>query len=310
MFSEIVGHHNIRVNFLNTVGKPGAFIFHGPPSVGKRTIAFEIAKKDLCVEGRLDNCSCRSCKIFKGDHPDFLFLGGRGKILVEDIDKLIGFTLRSSLLSPTKVIVVDNIDKASIEASNRILKILEESKYSFFLISANYYNVLSTIRSRCISTKFDNLSSEDISNILFKKMGFDLPSSRVLGWVGASCSVDIFANAGSYLKHRELACEFIQNIKDILSSLDFIEKIEDTGIFSDMLILVLTDILFLKNGISDIINADKRDLLQKVSKGLNDKALVSSLGLLTQIKKNLNLNLDLSFVLKRMLIKIHPIISL
>jgi hypothetical protein len=160
--------------------------------------------------------------------------------------------------------------------------------------------------------RFGSLSSEDISNILFKKLGFDLPSSRVLGWIGTSTSVDIFAHAGFYLKHRDMACDFVSNIRNLLSSMDFVDKVEgeNVGIFSDMVILILTDILLLKNGINEIINSDKRDVLQKISKGLNDKALVSSLGYLTQVKKNSHLNVNLKFSLKSMLIKTHPMLSL
>jgi DNA polymerase-3 subunit delta' len=312
VFSKIIGHNSIRDTLSNLVGKPGSFLFYGPPSVGKKTVALEIAKNTLCVSNREDNCSCKSCRIFPQDHPDFLLLGDKGKVLVDDVDNLLFFNSRSPLVSSTKIVVIDSVENSSKEASNRLLKTLEESPFSFFLITTEVSCVLPTIVSRCFKVKFEPLLAEEISNILFTKFGFDAPSSRALGWIGSATSIDIFLNAGVCLKYRDMACDFIMTIRDLLRSLDFVERVETAhlGIFCDMLVTVLTDVLFLKNGINDIINADKRDILQKVAKVLNDRAVVTSLGFLTQVKRNAHLNINLGLSLKSMLIKVNPILSL
>jgi DNA polymerase III subunit delta' len=293
------------------IDKSGSFLFHGPPSVGKKTIANTIAQYDLCVDGKKDDCTCRSCKIIQQGHPDLLQIGKNGKVLVEDVDALIAFSERAPLISKTKVAVIDFVEKASSEAANRLLKILEESFFTFFLISSDLSRVLPTVASRCFKVKFESLSSDEVANILLKRFGFDALSARTLGWIGSSLAIDIFSNAGTCLKYRDMACEFILTIRDLLKSLDFIERIEpaNLGIFCDMVVMVLTDILLLKNGIDNIINADKRDVLQKISKTLNDVAVVTSLNFLTQVKKNSYLNVNLALSLKSALIKVHPMLN-
>lgn len=293
------------------IDKSGTFLFYGPPSVGKRTIANTIAQYDLCVDKKDDDCTCKSCRIVQQGHPDLLQIGKNGKVLVDDIDALIAFSERAPLISNTKVAVIDSVENASPEAANRLLKTLEESSFTFFLISSDLSRVLPTVASRCFKVKFESLSSEELANILSKRFGFDALSARTLGWIGSSLAIDIFSNAGSCLKYRDMACEFILTIRDLLKSLDFIERVEtaNLGIFCDMVVMVLTDVLLLKNGIDNIINADKRDVLQKVSKTLNDVAVVTSLNFLTQVKKNAYLGVYLGTALKSTLIKVHPMLN-
>jgi hypothetical protein len=307
-FLNIIGHDLIKPHLQSIIDRSGTFLFYGPPSIGKRTIAFEIAKYNLCDDSKSDGCQCKSCKIFNSGHPDFLSLGSNGKVLVDDIDTLIEFSYRAPLISKTKVIVVDFVENASIEAANRLLKVLEESSFTYFFITSNQSKVLPTISGRCFKIKFDAISSEDVSNILMKKFGYDPPVARTLGWVGASSSIDIFSNAGIILKHRDMAFDFILNIKDLLSSLDFIDKIDQAylSVFCDMVILIMTDMLLLKNNIDSIVNADKRDVIQKVSKVLSEKSLILSLSFITQVKKNSYLNVNLNTALKSILIKIQP----
>jgi hypothetical protein len=64
--------------------------------------------------------------------------------------------------------------------------------------------------------------------------------------------------------------------------------------------------LLLKNNIDSIVNADKRDVIQKVSKVLSEKSLILSLSFITQVKKNSYLNVNLNTALKSTLIKIQP----
>lgn len=311
MLSSIIGHEAQKPGLLNLVGRAGCFLFSGPPSIGKRTVALEISRRNLCLGSKEDGCTCRSCKIFGGDHPDLLCLGSQ-KLLVEDVDRLMIFNSRAPLISGTKISIIDNAERMTPESANRLLKTLEESPYTFFLISSDPGGLLPTIRSRCQAAIFSPLSQEDVTNILFQKFGFEPTKARVLGWIGVGSSADIFSKAGLYLKYRDMACDFLQNIRDLLSSLDFIDKIApaELGIFVDMVITVMTDVLLLKNKVEGIVNCDKRDTLVKLSAGFKDKALVSALGYMTQVRKQDYLNISLVSSLKNCLIKAHPILSL
>src|SRR5439155_27285427 len=77
--------HDALVQAFDRVVRRGrlahAYLFTGPPGVGKRLFADELAKALLCEdprEGRLEACDrCPACLQFSaGTHPD-LFVAGR-----------------------------------------------------------------------------------------------------------------------------------------------------------------------------------------------------------------------------------------
>jgi DNA polymerase-3 subunit delta' len=309
MFLNIFGHNPLRSSLSSIVGKQGVYLFYGPPSVGKRTIAQELATYFLCKDKKDEGCVCGSCQSISAGHPDFLCVGQDGKLKVGDVDRVIEFASFSPLVSKTKVIIIDGVDRASPEAANRLLKILEESSYTFFLISSNNYSILPTVISRCLKIKFGPLSQEDLANVLWKKFGFDLPKARVIGWLGAGSSVDVFSNAGLYLKYRDMSFELL-GLSDLLDALDFIEKVDskELTIFVDILIMTLTDILLSKKGIEDIVNSDRRDDVLKIAKVFSEKGLILSLSFLSQVKKDAQLNVNLGLIFKTTLIKIFPML--
>lgn len=300
-------------NLVSEKNQTGTFLFHGPPSVGKRTVAFETCRYLLCLENKSDSCDCRSCRHFNDRHPDFLYVGQDG-IRVADADLILDFCSKMPFLSNKKTIVLDNADDISWEAANRLLKTIEEppDNFCFFIITSNPQVLLPTILSRCIKYEFGMLSQEDVVNILWQKLGYDPPKARVLGWISSGSTIDIFSQAGTYLKLRDMAHEFISNIRrrDVIGSMDYIDKIErsNLNIFVDMIVLILTDIMFIQNNVTDIANVDLKDGLESMSKTFNPKMLVAATSIFSQAKKNAHLNINLNLNLKNILIKTYPLL--
>ena len=317
MFSNVIGHGPILEQLSTLIQEKnpaGTFLFHGPPSVGKKTVALEASKYLLCQE-KTDDCSCESCRRLWDEHPDFLFVGKEGKIKVEEVGNFQNFVSKGPFLSDRKIAVFDNLDNITWEASNKLLKTFEDptDNFSFFLISSNPSSIIPTIRSRCMSYEFSGLKQEDISNVIFKKMGFEMAKARILGWIGSGGHSDIFAQAGTYLSARDYALEFLQMLdnKDIISWLDYVDKIESNtmGIFIDMIVLLFTDMILIKKGIERIINNDMREQLDKVSKRFDEMSFILSTNFLSSVKRYAYLNVDLKMNLKNCLIKIYPFFS-
>lgn len=314
MLSSIIGHEQLkeRLSIRLKEHPAGVFLLCGRPSVGKRTTAFEAAKYILCENKSEEKCSCLSCKRFKLEHPDFLCVGRQEKIKVRDVDSIIKFSSTAPLISDYKVIILDNAHEITPEAANRLLKILEEPppNFSFFLISSNPQLIISTVLSRCIKYEFGNLNREELTTIINKKLGFSPKKSEVLGLLAVDSSLDVFKHAGHYLKYRKLAVELLAGIKKrpLIDSLDCVDKVEkeDLPIFTDMIVLLLTDFLLLKNNILDITNKDMEEDLVKIAKDINDKALIAVVGMYSQIKRYLYLNINLNLYLKNAVIKSHP----
>jgi len=310
----VIGHEQVKRKLYHRLSKSssGTFLFYGPPSVGKRTTAFEIAKRILCLTGSWDDdCFCASCRKFDS-HPDFICTGRTEKIRVDDIDTILDFSQTAPFLSNKKVIILDNADVISIEAANRLLKILEEppKDFSFILVSSYPQGIISTILSRCVKYEFGSLSREDLTNILWKKMGFGLPEARILGWVASNSSLDVFSNAGKCLQYKALSFDLVSGLKkkSLLDLLELMDKIEgsDFEIFINMVIVILTDLLLIKNKINSIVNEDILEELKSLSEALKDKSLMWAISIFNQIKKYGYLNINYAQASKNALIKIYP----
>lgn len=314
MLSSVIGHEQLKEKLSIRLKEhpAGVFLFCGPASIGKRTTAFEASKFILCENKSEEKCSCQSCNRFKLEHPDFLCVGQHEKIKVRDVDAIINFSSTAPLISDYKVIVLDNVHEITPEAANRLLKILEEPppNFTFFLVTSNPQFLTPTVLSRCIKYDFGNLSREELTTIIKKKLGFSSKKSEVLGLLAAGSSLDVFKHAGHYLKYRKMAVELLAGIKKrpLIDSVDYVDKIEkeDLPIFTDMIVLLLTDFLLLKNNIPDLTNKDMEEDLVKIVKDINDKALIVVVGMYSQIKRYLYLNINLNLYLKNAVIKSHP----
>jgi DNA polymerase-3 subunit delta' len=317
MFSSVIGQDQVKEKLIPIIsGDPtGTYLFYGPANVGKRTMAFEVAKTILCNKKTEDECSCRSCKKFNNDHPDFLCIGWHEKIKVADIDALLEFSSLTPLLSKNKIVVIDNAENITWEASNKLLKVLEEPPlgFVFILVSCNPDAIIPTILSRCIKYEFKSLSKGNFINIVHEKLGFEMDKALILGGIASEASMDIFSKAGQYLKYRDMAFNFVSGIKKdgLLTALDCVDKIDksDVYIFSDMLLLILTDILLIQNNIQTISNSDKLKEIEKIGEPLNGKALLGVVSILSQIKRDMYLNVNMPLVLKNAIIKIFPLIT-
>jgi DNA polymerase-3 subunit delta' len=314
MLESVIGHGELKGRLSIRLEKSpvGTYLFHGPPSTGKRTTAFAAAKHILCDVKSGDECSCRSCKKFD-DHPDFLCVGRHEKIKVADVERILDFSTTTPFLSKYKIIILDNAHNITWEAANRLLKLLEEPppNYAFFLVSENPQAIIPTIISRCIKFEFNCLSQEDLADIICTKLGFDPHEAEMLGGIAAETSMDIFSNAGKYLKFRLMSMEFLSSMKrrQLIDSLDYIDKIEktDLSIFCDLLLMVLTDVTLVKNGITDITNNDMIEEITKVSDDVNGKALIAIVSLFSQLKRYHYLNINLNLNIKNTLIKSYPL---
>lgn len=155
-----------------------AYLFYGPESVGKKRTALEFAKALNCApSGPQSACGeCPSCrKIELGQHPDVFLLEPTKKASsrdvsisideIRDLQKKLGFTPYEGRY---KVAVIDGVEKMNLQACNAFLKTLEEPPAStvLILVTANPYQMLPTIISRCQGVRFHPLPQEALRAIL------------------------------------------------------------------------------------------------------------------------------------------------
>ncbi|MCS7187777.1 MAG: hypothetical protein N3B10_04855 [Armatimonadetes bacterium] len=208
---NFVGNEH-AVRFLRRMTEKGAlphaWLFSGPPQVGKRTLAIEWAKLLNCQSplntgDGLDSCDrCPSCRHLSPDRPTYAQTHPAVQIVdtmmaayweavekakeIEEVDptklkpKLsLGInairTLRETLSHQTlwryRVVIVDEAERLTEEASAALLKTLEEppDRTLFILVSANPWAIHPTIRSRCQPLKFRLVPSHIILDLLRAK---------------------------------------------------------------------------------------------------------------------------------------------
>jgi DNA polymerase-3 subunit delta' len=244
-----------------------------------------------------------------------LFFDGKGKIKVADIDRLIDFCYTSPFLSNNKVIIIDNAENITWGSSNRLLKILEEppNNFTFFLITASIQFIIPTIISRCIKYEFECLMFDETVEII-QKLGFDKKQAQILGWLASDSSLDVFYKAGQIIQYRDMIVDLLADIKkkDLIDVLDFVDKVEkgDLPLFADIMTLILTDLLLIKDNIGLLINMDVYVKLGKIAEQFNKKALLMPINLFSQAKKNVFLNTNMNAIIKNIFIKSHDLFLL
>ncbi|CAM3834748.1 DNA polymerase III subunit [Flavobacterium branchiophilum] len=92
----------------------------------------------------------------------------QGLIRVEDAQEMIKSLSLKAYEGGYKVMIIWMADKLNVEASNKILKLLEEPQDNtlFILISENEEDIIQTIRSRCQVLHFNALNQKDIAEKL------------------------------------------------------------------------------------------------------------------------------------------------
>ena len=131
-----------------------AYLLQGENGTGKEAIALLIAKGLFCERDSLEPCNtCPSCRrIASGNHPDVHWIAPQEQsIKKEQIEHLQKEFTYSGFESNQKVYIIEDAETLTINASNRILKFLEEPKIqtTAILLTVNSRTILPTIRSRC-----------------------------------------------------------------------------------------------------------------------------------------------------------------
>ena len=160
LFDGVIGHDRV-VQLLETeLAVPAqAYLFVGPQSVGKATIAARFAAGLLCPTQGIHDGECRSCRLALAvTHPDLAVVEPEGatSLGVEQAREVVS---RSSMLpieSVRTVFLLPDAGSMTESAANSLLKTLEEptSSVVFLLVSESEDDFPSTVASRCRTVHF------------------------------------------------------------------------------------------------------------------------------------------------------------
>jgi DNA polymerase III subunit gamma/tau len=173
-FGEIVGQQHVTRTLANAIESnriAHAYIFSGVRGVGKTTAARILAKALNCAKGTTaepDN-TCDSCReISAGTSLDVLEIDAASNRGIDQIRELREMVRYAPAASRYKVVILDEAHQLTDEASNALLKTLEEppERVVFILATTQPEDLADTIKSRAQLFQFRSLTFQEIASAI------------------------------------------------------------------------------------------------------------------------------------------------
>jgi len=175
--SELVGQPHVTQTLLNAL-KTGtishAYLFCGPRGTGKTSTARILAKAVNCLgnNGKGEPCNqCDMCLAITEDRAmDVIEIDAASNRGIDDIRDLREKVNYAPSQARRKVYIIDEFHMLSKDASNALLKTLEEPPphVVFILATTEAHKVLPTILSRCQHFDFHRLARADVVSKLIQ----------------------------------------------------------------------------------------------------------------------------------------------
>ena len=171
LFKEVVGQDHVTRTLANAIqsGRVAhAYIFAGVRGVGKTTTARILAKALNCAKGATaepDN-TCDSCReITEGRSLDVLEIDAASNRGIDQIRELREMVRYAPAKGRYKVVILDEAHQLTDEASNALLKTLEEPPEGviFILATTRAEDLVETIKSRAQLFNFHALEFREIA---------------------------------------------------------------------------------------------------------------------------------------------------
>jgi DNA polymerase-3 subunit gamma/tau len=171
LFGEVVGQEHVTRTLANAIqsGRVAhAYIFAGVRGVGKTTTARILAKALNCAKGPTaepDN-TCDSCReITEGRSLDVLEIDAASNRGIDQIRELREMVRYAPAKGRNKVVILDEAHQLTDEASNALLKTLEEPPEGviFILATTRAEDLVETIKSRAQLFNFHALEFKEIA---------------------------------------------------------------------------------------------------------------------------------------------------
>ena len=173
-FSDLVGQQHVTETLANAIRKnrvAHSYIFSGARGVGKTTAARILAKALNCVKGPTpEPCGeCDACKeIAAGNSLDVIEIDAASNRGIDQIRELREMVRYAPAAARTKVVILDEAHMLTGEASNALLKTLEEppDRVIFVMATTEPESLADTIRSRSQHFHFRALTFNEITGRL------------------------------------------------------------------------------------------------------------------------------------------------
>ena len=198
-FSELIGADHIVSAITGALAKglpAHAYFFYGSRGIGKTTTARLLAKALNCDAPVISSNSsssvsfepcgkCQSClSVRNGNHLDLIEIDAASNRGIENIRDIKENVVLSPSMGKNKVYIIDEVHMLTLEASNALLKLLEEppTHAYFILCTTNPEKVIETIKSRCQQFQFKRPTIDELKQkllLIAKDKNFEIAEEQI-----------------------------------------------------------------------------------------------------------------------------------
>jgi len=324
-FNDIVGQERaikILTKSLKENKISSSYLFVGREGTGKKLTAIEFTKAVNCLNLNKDLEACEDCQscseISKQRSPDLKIIEPiKNSIKIEQIREMRKEIGLKPFKNRKKIYIIDKAERMTIEASNCLLKTIEEPPYYaiIILICSKIDPILPTIVSRCQIINFGLISSYKIKEFLLnknkniEKEKAEIISKLAQGSIGSALKL---LSAEEYFIRREEVLDYLSTISpgkygdDIFTKVEkMVSEIDRVEEILEMIKLWYRDILIIKNTGDQkyIANCDKLEILEEKSKIYSQEILIDILDYLEKVEEYLIKNVNKRLIFERLYIK-------
>ncbi len=271
---------------------PHAILLSGPKGTGKTSAARILAKIVNCENPTKKGEPCNKCdmckSITRGENIDVIELDAASHRGIEDIRLIRDAVKLSPARARRKVYIIDEAHMLTTEASNALLKTLEEppSHVLFILATTNPEKLIGTVRSRSTNIFFKKATIEELASSLEKiAKGEGVKTDKGVFEIVAGASDGSFRDASKIFEQlvAETTDFTLQNVEKLITN----KRIFDLNDFIAFLEKKETKkaILIIENAIQS--GAQVKDLTSSIIERLR-LLLLSKVGIISDSKSNLN----------------------